>query len=247
MMQISLCMIVLNEEKNLPRCLDSIKDAVDEIIIVDTGSTDATKAVAGKYTSKIYDFEWCDDFSAARNFSFSHATKDFVMWLDADDIMLKEDVTQLIALKNQLTDNVDAVMLKYNNGFDENGKVVFSYYRERLANRSRGFLWVEPVHEYLAVSGNIIRRDIAVTHARAQGESNSSRNLKIYESLLKNGDKLSPRGIYYYARELKDSRNFNLAAVYFKKFLREGLGWVEDNISACLDLYRCLSALDSEV
>ncbi len=78
MIEISLCMIVKNEEKVLGRCLDSIADLMDEIIIVDTGSTDRTKEIAKKYTEHIYDFEWIDDFSAARNFSFSKATKDYI-------------------------------------------------------------------------------------------------------------------------------------------------------------------------
>ena len=71
MITISLCMIVKNEEKVLARCLDSIADLMDEIIIVDTGSSDNTKEIAKKYTDKIYDFAWIDDFSAARNYSFS--------------------------------------------------------------------------------------------------------------------------------------------------------------------------------
>ena len=67
MATVSLCMIVKNEEKVLSRCLDSVKDAVDEIIIVDTGSEDNTKNIASQYTDKIYDFKWVYDFSAARN------------------------------------------------------------------------------------------------------------------------------------------------------------------------------------
>lgn len=69
MIEISLCMIVKNEEKILARCLDSVADLVDEIVIVDTGSTDATKKIAANYTDKIYDFTWVDDFSAARQTS----------------------------------------------------------------------------------------------------------------------------------------------------------------------------------
>ncbi|MDE6896493.1 MAG: glycosyltransferase family 2 protein, partial [Lachnospiraceae bacterium] len=87
MVTISLCMIVKNEEAVLGRCLDSVKDAVDEIIIVDTGSSDRTKEIAAEYTDKIYDFEWVNDFSAARNEAFSKAEMDYCMWLDADDIL----------------------------------------------------------------------------------------------------------------------------------------------------------------
>lgn len=81
MITISLCMIVKNEEKVLARCLDSIADLMDEIIIVDTGSSDNTKEIAKKYTDKIYDFAWIDDFSAARNYSFfPRRQKSIFMW-----------------------------------------------------------------------------------------------------------------------------------------------------------------------
>ena len=78
MITVSLCMIVKNEEKVLERCLDTIADLVEEIIIVDTGSTDATKKLARRYTEKVYDFQWVDDFSAARNFAFSKAQMEYI-------------------------------------------------------------------------------------------------------------------------------------------------------------------------
>lgn len=78
MITISLCMIVKNEERILARCLDSVKDLVDEIVIVDTGSVDATRRIAQTYTDRVYDFTWIDDFSAARNFAFSKATCEYI-------------------------------------------------------------------------------------------------------------------------------------------------------------------------
>ena len=74
MVTISVCMIVKNEEKVLARCLDSLAGLWEELIIVDTGSTDKTKEIAAKYTDKIYDFTWTGNFSDARNFSFSIRT-----------------------------------------------------------------------------------------------------------------------------------------------------------------------------
>ncbi|MBI2657731.1 glycosyltransferase [Candidatus Woesearchaeota archaeon] len=92
---ISLCMIAKNEEKYLEQCLDSVKDLADEIIIVDTGSTDKTKEIAKKFNAKIIDFKWIDDFSAARNESLKHATKDWILVLDADEAIDKEDLEKI--------------------------------------------------------------------------------------------------------------------------------------------------------
>ena len=92
-------MIVKNEEDVLIRCLESVKDIFDEIVIVDTGSTDNTKKHALQYTPFLYDFKWIDNFSAARDFSFSKCTKSFIFWLDADDVIKPEDA----ALNHYLT------------------------------------------------------------------------------------------------------------------------------------------------
>ena len=91
MITLSLCMIIKDEELVLDRCLNSICDIVDEIIIVDTGSSDNSKEMAKRYTDNIYDYNWNDDFSEARNFSFEKATKDYILWLDADEILENEN------------------------------------------------------------------------------------------------------------------------------------------------------------
>lgn len=121
MITISLCMIVRDEELTLERCLTGIKGIVDEIIIVDTGSVDRTKEIAAKFTTKIYDFTWIDDFAAARNYSFSMAQMDYILWLDADDVILEEDRQLLMELKQEIPLFFDVVMMKYNVGRDEKG------------------------------------------------------------------------------------------------------------------------------
>lgn len=83
--KISACLIVKNEEKHLDRCLSSLKGVVDEIVVVDTGSTDRTIEIAQKYGAKIGHFEWVNDFSAARNYSLSLASGDWALWIDADE------------------------------------------------------------------------------------------------------------------------------------------------------------------
>ena len=141
MITISLCMIVKNEETVLARCLDCVKDIADEIIIVDTGSTDKTKEIAYRYTKKVYDFKWCDDFSKARNYSFSKATKQYQMWLDADDIITDSDGNKILKLKENLDTSIDIVTFKYNTHFDKYNKPILTSTRERLFKREKNYLW----------------------------------------------------------------------------------------------------------
>jgi glycosyltransferase involved in cell wall biosynthesis len=162
---ISLCMIVKNEEDTLARCLSSVVNFVDEIIIVDTGSTDRTKEIARPFTSDIYDFAWIDDFAAARNYAFSQATMEYILWLDADDFLREKDRSNLAKLKHTLDPSVDSVTMEYHLDHDEYGNVTVKNRRNRLVKRSNSFRWIGRVHEYLEVWGHIINSDVAVTHA----------------------------------------------------------------------------------
>lgn len=245
MVTVSFCMIVKNEEDVLANCLESVKDLVDEIVIIDTGSTDSTKEIARKYTDKIYDFKWIDDFSAARNFAFSKVTKDYIFYLDADDILLPQDIAKFKLLKNNLDPSIDSVTMKYNVGCDEHGNAALSFRRNRLVKRSNNFKWYGFVHEYLAIHGNIINSDISVTHKKVHPASN--RNLDIYRNKLKEGAKFTTRDILYYGNELYDHRLFDEALKYYNEFLDSKLGWFEDNINVCgkvADYYQSIN--DSE-
>lgn len=108
-LKLSLCMIVKNEEEDLPRCLEAVKKHVDEIIIVDTGSTDKTVSIAKKHTDKVFYFKWKNDFSAARNESLKHATGDWILVLDADEIVNPEDLKRIRELME--FDDVDGYAL----------------------------------------------------------------------------------------------------------------------------------------
>lgn len=239
---ISLCMIVKNEEAVIGRCLASVKDIVDEMIIVDTGSTDQTKEIVKKYTDKVYDFEWIHDFAAARNYSFSLATQDYILWLDADDVLLPPDNLKFQQLKATLSPEVDAVNMFYNLSVNAQGIVSSRLRRNRLVKRTKNFKWIGAVHEYVEAYGNIISSDIGVTHQPI--EHDADRNLKIYEQRLIKGDVFSPRDLYYFANELKDHRLLNRAIEYYQKFLATNQGWVEDNIGACGKLADCFHELN---
>lgn len=243
MATISLCMIVKNEAAVLARCLDSVQAAADEIILVDTGSDDETKEIALRYTEKVYDFAWVNDFSAARNFAYDQASMDYQMWLDADDVLPGDQLEKLLALKATLPEDVDMVTMKYHTHFDAHGAPIFTSTRERLTRRSCNFRWQDPVHECIPLSGKLLHSDIAIWHQKPPQAQPSTRNLDIYTALAASGAALTPRQQYYYARELKDHAQFEQAATYFSAFLDGGHGWVEDNISACLCLAACCDAM----
>ena len=240
---ISLCMIVRNEHRHLARCLESAAAAVDEIVIVDTGSTDDTREIARGFTDKVYDFVWQDDFALARNYAFSKAIKDFLFWMDADDVLEPQDAQRLIALKRTIGQNADVVMLPYYVGINARGEPALTYYRERLLRRSMGFRFEGAVHEAVAPRGRIVYGDAIIRH-RKEGPGESERNLRIYEKLLARGERLDTRGLFYYARELRDHKRYEQALERFEEFLSRPDGWVENRIEACRCAAQCLQALD---
>ncbi len=203
---VSVCMIVKNEEGNLPRCLSSIKDFADEIIIVDTGSSDRTVDIAEEYGAKVHHFEWCDDFSAARNESLKHASKDFILWLDADDEFKKEEQDKLLAdlnvtaqcimLRNQCAqmknilkkqDAEDTVAYairmvlhdKHSNAYVEQYRV--------FENRAE-FYFINPVHEQLTNDGamrTIASSAVIIHHGYDTSENIIQKNRRNFEILEK--------------------------------------------------------------
>ncbi|RGY97628.1 glycosyltransferase [Clostridium sp. AM58-1XD] len=241
MITISLCMIVKNEEDVLKRCLDSVKDLVEEIILVDTGSSDKTKEIAAEYTKRIYEIPWKDDFAWARNFSFSKAEMEYCMWMDADDIMTEENRRKFKELKGQLNGKTDVVMMKYAAASDENGKASFSYYRERIVKNRAGFIWEGRIHEVIVPRGNILYSDIEITHKKIKAQE-SGRNLRIYEKMIAEGEKLGARGMFYYGRELLYNGRTKEAAAALEQFMEDPDGWNENKIEACLNLADCYEA-----
>ncbi len=242
---ISLCMIVKNEEMHIARCLDSIAELVDEIIIVDTGSTDRTVEIASAYTSKVYSYPWTDDFSDARNYSFSKASMDYCMWMDADDIMEKTERDKFLQLKKSLLPDTDIVMMKYHTAFDENGRPSFSYFRERWIRNSSKYCWVGAVHEVIPPSGKVIYSDIAICHKKINAKD-PDRNLKIYQKMLSDGKTLDARQQYYYGRELYYHKQYEEAVSVFEQFLQSADGWVENKIEACSICANCYEQLGRE-
>lgn len=244
MISISLCMIVKDEEGVLGQCLDSAKELVDEIIIVDTGSKDKTKEIAYRYTDMVYDFQWTDDFSAARNYSFSKATKDYIMWLDADDIILKKDLDQLKLLKKQLNLEYDVIIMKYVVQRDPNGQETYACYRERLVKRSNNFKWHDPIHEHINFYGKVLNTEIAIIHTGVT--RNSKRNLSILKKFIENSNSFHPKYLFYYARENNALGNLDEAIKYYLKFLDIEPDIYSPYSEACIQLSQIYKAQNQD-
>ncbi len=201
MISISLCMIVKNEEAVLARCLDSVADLVDEVVIVDTGSTDRTREIAAKYTDRIFDFKWVHDFSAARNYAFSLASCEYIYSADADEVLDEENRERFRLLKENLLPEVEIVQMKYGNQLQHN--TVYNYdeeYRPKLFKRLRQFTWIEPIHETIRLQPVVFDSDIVITHMPQ--ESHGSRDLAGFERQVRAGRRLSRHLHNMYAREL---------------------------------------------
>ena len=227
-------MIVKNEEKVLDRCLKSIKDLFDEIVIVDTGSNDNTIKIAQKYTNKIFYFCWCDNFSKARNYAIKNATSEYIFWLDADDIMPYETYRYIKSIKDKLTS--DVYMLKYNIAFKDN-KPTFSFYRERIIKNCDKCYFSGCVHECITPFGKVEKLNCSIDHKKENFKI-SNRNLKIYQKTIKQRP-LNARELYYYARELFDHKKYKMSITYLKKFINTNQGWIENIIDAYYLMSKC--------
>lgn len=134
MIPISICIIAKNEEQNIENCLKPLRAYDWEIIVVDTGSTDRTKEIAGKYADKVLDYIWCDDFSAARNFSIEQASYDTILVIDSDEYLTEIDIEAILHLASQ--NPVSVGLLSRENHYQMNGTdSVYVDLVERLFSR----------------------------------------------------------------------------------------------------------------
>ena len=188
--RITLSMIVKNEEKYLQECLASVKDVVDEIVLVDTGSTDSTTTIAKEFHAKIFNFQWNNDFSAARNYALSKSTGYWILYLDADERLSNESVSEL---KNIISVNeLLGCRCIVNNINEINGKPNFMRY-SRLFHNSPDIKFTGRVHEqiddsllengYQIVDTNIEIIHIGYNISNELLKEKAGRNLKILKSI----------------------------------------------------------------
>ena len=215
---LSLCMIVKNEEKYLVSCLNSVRNIVDEIIIVDTGSTDKTKAIAEIFGAKLFDLPWTGDFSTARNYSLRQATGQWILILDADEVIAPRDCQKIegivsrntpgpasysIVTRNYLN-TVGGIEWNRNSGEypEEAGAGWMTSNKVRLFTRHDNALFCNPVHELIEESLvksmiPIINTNIVVHHYGQLDEEKNRRKGEEYYLLGKSKYESNPKHMKY--------------------------------------------------
>ncbi len=210
---VSLCMIVKNEELVLEKCLASIVGIADEIIIVDTGSTDNTIKIALKYVNKVHHFDWIDDFSAARNYADSLATGDYILRWDADWMLQEGDMTKLERLKKTHFHSVDLINFSWVDRYEIHGIVTYQpLLQETLffLYKKNTFHWSSPIHNELVannpefVAKSYTDNDIKVFHLRQEAKKlwRKQQTLDILQKHVTTHGKPNLRMQFFYAREL---------------------------------------------
>jgi glycosyltransferase involved in cell wall biosynthesis len=194
---ISACLITKNEENNILRCLKSIKDKVDEIIIVDTGSTDSTKHLAKRFTDKIYNLKWEEadglgNFARARNYSLSKAKSDYVFWIDADEELFDLNGS----FRSLVDDNSESVLFRQAHCLtQEDHEYSTDQLHDRLFRRG-DIQFVGVVHEYPSLDGreylpnSKFQSDCIILHyglanLRVKGDKSIKRNGPLIEKNLR--------------------------------------------------------------
>lgn len=192
---VSLCMIVKNEGKYLGRCLGSVSDIVDEIIIVDTGSTDETVDIANSYGAKVAYFKWNQNFSDARNQSLDLATKDWILVLDADEYLRLEDKDKLIAAFNDFSNEGYIIKTLNFNGLDNNQTYITNL-NQRIFKNNKNYRYKGAIHEQVTCidpskqTGTFKILDVGFYHSGylatvVKDKDKPNRNLEILKNVLK--------------------------------------------------------------
>lgn len=242
-MKLSLCMIVKNEENSLWQSLSKVSRYVDEIIVVDTGSTDRTKEIARNWSAQVFDFPWCDDFSAARNFSLEKASSDWVLVLDADEVVINFDIANIRKVVKSEQPVVGRIKL-INIISDESGERRSCERISRMFNRKL-FHYEGIIHEQIVrKDGNVFNTlpvEITIEHSGYTQEvirrtDKIARNIALLERAL---EKHSEDGylLYQLGKSYYLAKNYNLAVTYFKRALALPLNFSLEYVENLVETY----------
>lgn len=225
MIPVSVCIITKNEAENLEKCLAALSPYPFELVVVDTGSTDNSKEVAARYTDRLYDFTWINDFAAARNFAAGCASHDFILPIDTDEIVISLDWKELQGAMEQHPTSVGHVKrLDYYE--TENGLQCLHVMIERLYNRNH-YHFEEPIHEQLrplsGISYTYYETSVVIDHSGYLGSKEqlcqkAERNLELLEKeLTKNPD--NPYLYFQTAQSYMLMRDHETACSYMREAL----------------------------
>lgn len=194
MARLSLCMIVRDEEERLARCLASARSVVDEIVVVDTGSTDRSVSIAESFGARVVPFTWCDDFAAARNASIDAATGDWLLFLDADEILSPEAGRELRrSIKDPRTLGAFIPLHDGGEGAPDTTTMLF-----RAVRKLGGVRWRYRIHEQILPDANRVARarnlhfaelthgieHDGYSHAVMASKQKRARNRRLFEAQL---------------------------------------------------------------
>lgn len=264
-------MIVRNEEKSLEACIRSFRDHVEELVIVDTGSTDGTPDIARRYADKFEVYTGCNDatgviasFSDARNKSFSLATKPWVMWVDGDDVLkgaekiptlIEKYESQLKQLET-LGANTMQALFPYEYARDENSNVTVLQLRERIVYNPEGkyWHWVNPVHEVLVPKDSSVHpgkdesEELMFVHMRQETgkPADPRRNIRILQKHMQGEGRNDPRSMFYTGIEYMSLGETGNALTWLKRYV-EVTGWDDEKCLAELriaNIYEALGQFD---
>jgi len=228
---ISVSMIVKNEEECLEGCLESVKD-LDEIVILDTGSTDKTCKIARKYTDRVYEneYKWNDDFAEARNLSKSKCTKDWILTIDADERLEIGGIEKIRkALNANPKNSVDFHIVS------SDGKM--SHYQPRLYKNAESIYWKGAIHNYLNIAeGN--RKDIKIIYGHSSShKADPNRALRILQKVV-NKDPNLMREVFYLGREYSYRSNWVMALHWLNRYILNWI-WAPELAEAYLLIAKC--------
>lgn len=232
---LSACLIVKNEEKSIEKILQCLLQFCDEVNIVDTGSNDKTVEILQRYSNnkvKIYHLDWRDDFSYARNYSFSKATMEYIFWCDGDDYIPESSIDEIKILKasGELR-RYDIVSADYVYGFNGGDKTELR--RDCFLRRSLNFQWTGRIHEYVSsplANTSYYDHDIKIEHHKYK--DGTSRNLKIFAKMIKDKVEFTSRDIFYFGNELYFGKKYQRALAEYENFLKKDDAWYVDKLTA---------------
>lgn len=230
------------EAPGLENCLRSCCRCFDEIVVADAGASDAVRDVARRFADRYFRYDWNGDFAAARNFAFSKAACEYIMWLEPGDILLPADERRLWRLRRSLPPDTDTVVMRYDTGFDGQGKMNVCSWPVRMVRRAAGLSWEGRVRPSLPDGGRARTADVIVTRGEAASGEDAAAYLAGYETMRREGEAFTPRERLDFARLLRDVGRMAEAAEEFEGFLQVG-GDTEDCIEACFELSFCYEGL----